>query len=64
MSKLHLLIFLVLLVALTNVESVIGIPTGGCPLFENLCIKFCKKFRFGKKGRCIGPTKGRCKCIR
>nr|A9QLM3.1 RecName: Full=Toxin KTx8; Short=LmKTx8; Flags: Precursor [Lychas mucronatus]ABW90713.1 toxin KTx8 [Lychas mucronatus]ABY26663.1 neurotoxin KTx8 [Lychas mucronatus] len=64
MNKVCFVVVLVLFVALAAYVSPIeGVPTGGCPLSDSLCAKYCKSHKFGKTGRCTGPNKMKCKCL-
>nr|API81324.1 potassium channel toxin [Hemiscorpius lepturus] len=36
--------------------------SAGCPMFQSMCSTYCKKGRYGSKGRCIGPDSKQCKC--
>ncbi|XP_023238900.1 toxin KTx8-like [Centruroides sculpturatus] len=63
MNKVYLVAILVLSVLLVaNVSPVEGIPTGGCPVSDALCTKYCKSNKYGKSGKCSGPNKTTCKC--
>nr|A0A218QXT6.1 RecName: Full=Putative potassium channel toxin Ts21; AltName: Full=Putative KTx; AltName: Full=Tityustoxin-21; Flags: Precursor [Tityus serrulatus]QPD99054.1 putative potassium channel toxin Ts21 [Tityus serrulatus] len=64
MNKVYLVAILVLSVLLVaNVSPIEGVPTGGCPLSDALCAKYCKSNKYGKTGKCTGTSKGTCKCL-
>uniref|UniRef100_P0DRM0 Toxin La-alphaKTx7 n=1 Tax=Liocheles australasiae TaxID=431266 RepID=KA117_LIOAU len=62
MNKLACYILICVMVScLFKVPVAEGI-SAGCPLTAKLCTIYCKKHRFGREGKCIGPTRFRCKC--